>query len=119
MVRRSKTKTDTPPAAPFPALMLPAELTIYTVGELHPQWLAWLGQVTPGTQPDEVAEIQAAAVDQIDAAGVQLLLSLQHALAALGRRCWLRDASAVLAAGCAALGLSDWLAHQTAPGQTA
>ena len=24
------------------ALQLPQELTIYAVGELHPQWLAWL-----------------------------------------------------------------------------
>ncbi|WP_374564739.1 STAS domain-containing protein [Ideonella sp.] len=119
MARRSKAKTGTPPTASSQALVLPAEITIYTVGELHPQWLAWLGQLSPASPPGEVAEVQAAAVDQVDAAGLQLLLSLQRALAALGRRCWLRDASAVLGAGCAALGLSDWLAQQTAAGQTA
>jgi ABC-type transporter Mla MlaB component len=110
-------KPKTPP--PAPALTLPAELTIYTVGELHPQWLAWLGGVTATPAEGAPVELQAAAVDQIDAAGVQLLLSLQRALATLGRRCRVRDASAVLTGACAALGLGDWLQAMSAAGAAA
>ena len=35
-------------AAERPLLALPAELTTYTVGELRPQWLAWLARQAPG-----------------------------------------------------------------------
>ena len=93
---------------PSDALVLPVELTIYTVGELHPQWLTWLSQATrPGAEG--VAEVQAGAVDQVDAAGLQLLLSLQCSLSAQGRRHRITGASRALAAGCAGLGLSGWL----------
>lgn len=93
---------------PSDALVLPAELTIYTVGELHPQWLAWLGEATrPGAEG--LAEVQAGAVDQIDAAGLQLLLSLQRALSTHGRRHRIIGASRALVVGCAGLGLSSWL----------
>ncbi|MDE2080482.1 MAG: STAS domain-containing protein [Burkholderiales bacterium] len=122
MARRTKAQAVPPPAASPAPLVLPAELTIYTVGELHPLWLAWLGQVGRGgsaERAEAVVDVQAAAVDQIDAAGVQLLLSLHHALAALGRGCRVRDASAVLSAGCAALGLSDWLARRSMDGAAA
>ncbi len=118
MARRTKAQAAATAAASAP-LVLPTELTIYTVGELHPQWLAWLGQVGPAHDGDAAVEVQAAAVDQIDAAGLQLLLSLQHALAALGRHCHLRDASQVLTDGCAALGLSGWLASHTDCGAAA
>lgn len=113
------THADTPPAPPDLPLVLPAELTIYTVGELRPAWLDWLGQVPPASDGDAVREVKAAAVDQIDAAGVQLLLSLAQALTTQGRRCEVRDASDVLEAGCAALGLSGWLATHTPPGAAA
>jgi ABC-type transporter Mla MlaB component len=114
MARRTKVRSDTASTTTPAPLVLPAELTIYTVAELQPLWLSWLSQVPPSPGPEMGVEVQAAAVDQIDAAGMQLLLSLQHALAALGRRCWLRDTSSVLQAGCAALGLSGWLAAHTA-----
>jgi len=107
MARKSKT---TPPASA--PLVLPAELTIYTVGELQPQWLSWLGAMPVGGIAQ--APVQAAAVDQIDAAGLQLLLSLGHALEALGVRLQLAAASPVLREGCAALGLTDWLLQHSA-----
>lgn len=99
------------------ALVLPAELTIYTVGELHPKWVSWLGEMN---LPDAegFAELQAGAVDQVDAAGLQLLLSLEHALAAMGRHHCITDASRALVAGCAGLGLSGWLQAQTQQGCT-
>ncbi|KPF43246.1 hypothetical protein D621_19940 [beta proteobacterium AAP51] len=101
--------TETLPP-PGPALRLPAELTIYTAGELHPQWLAWLAA------SDTAAAVEADAVDQVDAAGVQLLLALQRALAGSGRPLALHSPSAALQAACAALGLHGWLAQHSAQG---
>lgn len=91
-----------------PALVLPSELTIYNVGELHPQWLIWLSEVTaPGVEG--VVEVQGGAVDLVDAAGLQLLLSLHRTLSIHGRHHRITGASSALAAGCAGLGLADWL----------
>ena len=98
------------PQPPSPALRLPAELTIYTAGELHPQWLAWLAA------NDTAAAVEADAVDQVDAAGVQLLLALQRTLAGRGHPLALHSPSAALQAACAALGLQGWLAQHSAQG---
>jgi len=96
-------------------LALPAELTIYTVGELHPQWLAWLGERTePPTDADAPAQVLAAAVDQVDAAGLQLLLALQRSLGERGRRLAIEAPSTVLCQGCESLGLGDWLRSHAA-----
>lgn len=83
-------------------LSLPRELTIYTVGELHPQWLDWLH--TPGNDT-----VDAAPVDEVDAAGVQLLLSLQYALHNDARRLQLLNPSPALVAACTTLGLASLL----------
>lgn len=116
MARRSKSSAAAPPAPPLAApLALPAELTIYTVGELHPQWLAWLGQCTAGagdaTRP---AAVQGAAVDQVDGAGLQLLLALQRSLGEHGHRLAIEAPSDVLRQGCESLGLGDWLREHAA-----
>ena len=104
MARRTKTP------APPPAMSLPAELTIYTVGELHPQWLAWVEQLAAAARgPNESACVRADAVDQVDAAGLQLLMALQRSLASRGTRLDLLDPSEPLRSGCEALGLSEWL----------
>ena len=78
---------------------LPAELTIYTVGETGPKWLAWLDG-----GGDERLPVDASAVAEVDAAGVQLLLSLANALRRRDRELELVDPSPVLAAACDALG---------------
>lgn len=99
-----------PAPSPLPIhepLRLPAELTIYTVGELHPQWLAWLAA------EDESAAVQGEVVDQVDAAGLQLLLALQRALADRGRHLQLHTPSAALRSGCEALGLGGWLGQHS------
>ncbi|MDP2004128.1 MAG: STAS domain-containing protein [Rubrivivax sp.] len=114
MARRSKTPAALPPAPP---LTLPAELTIYTAGELHPQWLAWLGE-RPAAPADGAppARVLAAAVDQVDGAGLQLLLALQRSLNERGHRLAIDDPSDVLCQGCESLGLGDWLrSHAAAP----
>ncbi len=96
----------TPAAEGPPVLALPPELTIYTAGELHPQWLAWLERDT--------ALVDGRAVDQVDGAGLQLLLSLAHALAQRGRSLQLQSPSRALAEGCCGLGLAAWLQDHTA-----
>lgn len=112
MAKRSKIAAAPPVSTP---LALPPELTIYSVGELHPQWLAWLGQGAATLPADAPAEVHAAAVDQVDAAGLQLLVSLQRALAERGRTLQLQAASGVLRSSCEALGLGDWLKAHVAP----
>jgi anti-anti-sigma regulatory factor len=99
------------------ALQLPQELTIYAVGELHPQWLAWLAEAA--SQGRDEAAVDAHAVDQVDAAGLQMLVSLQRSLADRGVRMRLTAPSDVLRQGCQALGLCDWLAAGTAHAETA
>ena len=84
-------------AAERPLLALPAELTIYTVGELRPQSLAWLAGSAGAEAAEEVA---------VDAAGVQLLVSLQSALSARHQALRLAAPSRTLAAACTALGLA-------------
>jgi anti-anti-sigma regulatory factor len=85
---------------------LPSELSIYTVGELHPQWLAWLAE----EGADETLAIHGGGVEQADAAGVQLLLALAASLKKRGTALALHDASPALQQACSALGLADWAA---------
>jgi ABC-type transporter Mla MlaB component len=89
-------------------LALPRELTIYTVGELHPRWLGWLAELRAADAEGPCA-VDAAAVEEADAAGVQLLLSLAHALQREQRALQLLQPSAALAAACNALGLGSLL----------
>lgn len=84
-------------------LSLPAELTIYTVGELRPQWLTWLSEL--GADDATEAPVDGSAVDQIDAAGVQLLVALSRSLSAAQRSLQFLNPSPVLANACVALGL--------------
>ncbi len=99
-------------AAPVPAplpLVLPAELTIYTVGELRPQWLAWLAETPVANGAEETVAVDGAAVAEVDAAGVQLLLSLQRSLIDRQQALRLLAPSRTLAAACTALGLAALL----------
>lgn len=98
----SETAT-TAPAQALP-LVLPSELTIYTVSELLPQWLAWLGAEAAVDGP---ARVEAGDVAEIDGAGLQMLVSLQRALAARGRALELVAPSRVLQDACAGAGLTD------------
>jgi len=99
------------------ALTLPAELTIYTVGELRPAWLAWLAWLAEHDD-DDGAHADGAAVAEVDAAGVQLLLSLQRTLAREERRFVVEHASQALATACTTLGVATLLAP-AAPGELA
>ena len=120
-----------------PARSLPSELTIYTVGELRPQWLAWLADtpaagVTHKTYDasndasndaandanEDSLPVDAAAVAEVDAAGVQLLVSLQRALEARQQALRLMAPSRALATACTALGLAA-LVGAVGAGETA
>lgn len=95
------------------ALVLPAELTIYTAAELHARLLAWLhADDVEGADLDPV-RVDAGAVTEVDAAGVQLLLSLANVLTQRQRGLQLVAPSHCLAAACGALGVS-WLVEPAA-----
>jgi len=107
-----------------PVHSLPSELTIYTVGELAPQCLAWIDSKAGADVADDdeyanddgseivsALRVDAQAVEDIDAAGVQLLLSLSNALAQQHRPLQLVRPSAPLLAACRALGASSLMAH--------
>jgi ABC-type transporter Mla MlaB component len=106
-------KTLPAPGAELDALALPPELTIYTVGELHPQWCRWLAD-SAAADPARPRSVHAAALEQLDGAGLQMLLALSHAAAAAGCTLQLHAPSAVLQSACATLGLAGWLAQRTA-----
>lgn len=86
-------------------LALPAELTIYNASELRSHWLAWLD----ASGADGPGRVDASAVAEIDAAGLQLLQSLAGALQRRRRSFQLLKPSAALQASCQALGLQSLL----------
>jgi len=104
----------------LPSLSLPAELTIYTASETRASWLAWLAAEQTAGAGDGCCTVHAGAVDQVDAAGVQLLVALSHTLARQQRSLRLLDPSTPLRGACEALGASALLEGSTTnPGTTA
>jgi anti-anti-sigma regulatory factor len=95
---------------PFPAL--PSELSIYTAGETASLWRAWLAAANANLA--EAPAIDASAVDVVDGAGIQLLLSLARQLTERGLGLQLAAPSSVLAEACDALGASALLASRAA-----
>ena len=85
---------------------LPNELSIYTVADVRGQWLAQLAEPDAA---DVAVALDGAAVDQVDAAGVQLLVALQRALAQHDRALKLNAPSAALVEACRALGVAALL----------
>lgn len=107
-------------APPTPAtLTLPRELTIYTVAELRPQWLGWLSALSTDAPADLSATVQAAEVEEVDAAGVQLVVALAHALRQQGLALALQQPSAAWAQALAALGLDTFFSTTEAAGEPA
>jgi ABC-type transporter Mla MlaB component len=101
-------------------LVLPQELTIYTIAEQHPRCVAWLhdNASAAGGQAEEVVHVDASGVAEVDAAGVQLLLSLANALTLQHRTLRLDSPSAPLSSACAALGVAALLADARMSGAT-
>jgi ABC-type transporter Mla MlaB component len=93
--------------------VLPQELTIYTAGETRAQWLSWL------SAPGDAANVDASAVEQVDGAGLQLLVSLRRSFDEQHRTLTLQQPSALLRDACKALGLEGLLAPRDATGDAA
>jgi ABC-type transporter Mla MlaB component len=89
---------------------LPAELTIQHAAAVHAQWCEQLPSVAGG----DTACIDAGAVQAIDGAGLQLLLSLLRTLRARGAEPRLEQVGHALAAGIAAFGLAPHLSADPA-----
>lgn len=89
--------------------VLPAELTIYNVGSLRAEWLLALS----ANADKDTCVVDGSAVDQVDAAGLQLLLSLQRSLSEQQRAMQLTSASRSLRGACADLGLTQALLSAT------
>lgn len=83
------------------ALALPAELTIYTVGEWSARCRGW---IHPEGPPDGALRVDASAVTEADAAGVQLLIALANGLARRDQQLLLTGASAPLTRAATQLG---------------
>lgn len=106
-----------------PSHALPVELTIYTVGELRPQWLHWLADLRrdalAGALNAEDLTLDAAAVGEVDAAGVQLLLSLAQALSREHGVLRLHRPSTTLTEACGVLGATALLPEPASVGDGA
>ncbi len=101
-------------------LCLPNELTIYTVSQLKSKYLCVLAQlgdeppmplattvnVLGMKAPPAYFPVDAAAVTEVDSAGVQLLLALSNELAGMRRTLLLLNQSAPLSDALSALGLA-------------
>ncbi|MFM1988285.1 MAG: hypothetical protein RJA99_1242 [Pseudomonadota bacterium] len=79
-------------------LELPRELCVPAVAALRTACLEWLDA------EDADPQVDASPVEEIDAAGVQLLIALSHSLAARGRRLHLHAPSGPLRDACRTLG---------------
>lgn len=92
---------------------LPPEFTIYSLANLHKSWLAALPKAARGKRSTAKAvapwAIDASAVTEVDAAAVQLLVSLSHALAVRSRTLALTNPSRPMVRACDALGVSSLL----------
>jgi ABC-type transporter Mla MlaB component len=101
-------------------LYLPNELTIYSVSQLKSKWLSVLTQLSDGPPaplattvnvlgmkaPPAYFSVDAAAVTEVDSAGVQLLLALSNELAGMKSTLLLLNQSAPLSDALSALGLA-------------
>ena len=85
-------------------LRLPQELTIYTAAETRTAWLAWLSGDEALAAGDTVCRVDGEDVDEVDAAGVQLLVALAHSLQRQQRALRLCNTSRPLRQACQDLG---------------
>ena len=88
-------------------LVLPAELTIFTASATRADWLAWLG--SPDLDRKSTIRIDAAPVEDVDGAGVQLLGALLRSLLEQALAWQVVAPSAALLEACHTLGCPEWL----------
>nr|WP_315464620.1 STAS domain-containing protein [uncultured Rhodoferax sp.] len=89
------------------AFRLPPELTIYAVESCHAELLAWLQDLEQQGGASDTPAVDGSQVLQIDAAGLQLLLSLRASVPS-----WeLHAPSDVLKQACSDYGLQSLTTH--------
>ena len=103
---------------------LPPEFTIYSLANLHKSWIAALPKAARGRRAAAKTapawSIDASAVTEVDAAAIQMLVSLSRALSVRSRTLSLTNPSRPLLTACEALGVSflvDGDAQQSAGAQ--
>lgn len=89
--------------------LLPRELTIHTAADTHRALLAWVA----GLGETPAWHVDGSPVDDTDAAGVQLLLSLSRSAALAQATLHIETPSPVLERACRTLGVAGLL-HTTA-----
>ncbi len=94
------------------ALVLPAELTVYTAADTR---LAWLPLLEPLVAAAAPWCADASQVAEADACGLQLLTALANSARAQGQTLRLQAPSEPLVAACHCLGLESLLAPEAAP----
>jgi ABC-type transporter Mla MlaB component len=105
-----------PTSQPTASLRLPHELTIYTATETRTAWLAWLAGDGVHSAGDAVCRVDGEDVDEVDAAGVQLLVALANSLQRQQVTLQLQHASRPLRNACHDLGLAGLLLGADDPG---
>jgi len=102
---------------------LPPELTIYSAGSSRALFQEWVAKLPKGRRGSAAVGapvlVDSSTVLEIDASGVQLLLSLSRSLAAANRTLKLDSPSNRLAAACHALGAASLLPTSTTEGAAA
>ena len=110
------------PAAATETMALPSDLTIYNVNALRSQLLSWIAGINAAGNPAAGAagrvDIDASAVAEIDAAGVQLILSLSRTGAIYDRRIRLTQPTQTLTDACETLGVKFLLGDPATTGAT-
>lgn len=100
-----------------PLFVLPAELTIYSVGSTREALLVWLTQ--QDVNSGDSVTIDAARVEEIDGAGIQLLGALTAALAQRGLLWHVKDPSLHMVEVCSVLGCTSWFERTEESGAAA
>jgi anti-anti-sigma regulatory factor len=92
---------------------LTGDVTIYTVGTLKGELLDWIERLPKGKRGEKLygspLPVDASAVNEVDAAGLQLLVALSKSLSGRFRPLQLVNPSAPLVSACQALGLGTAL----------
>ncbi len=92
---------------------LPADLTIYSAGLLRTQLQGWVAKLPTGRRGIALngspLPVDASGDNEVDAAGVQMLLALSKSLTTRRRPLRLIDPSAPLVNACGALGVASLL----------
>jgi len=94
-------------------ITLPHELTIYTVCECAPQWREAMHAADALPAEQHHIEVDASGVNEVDGAGVQLLIALHHTASHKGRALVLAQPSAALRRACDRLGAHALLSTTT------